>query len=107
MDYLALGCRIRAERTKKEITQAQLAEWVDVSTAFIGQIERGERKFSIATLVDIASTLRVSVDYLLKDNVDSVSSVVEEFKVLAEKNPKDAPLAMDIVRSVLEHMKKK
>ena len=107
MDYSALGSRIRAERTKKEITQAQLAEWVDVSTAFIGQIERGERKFSIATLVDIASTLRVSVDYLLKDNIENVSSIVEEFVALVERNPKEAPLALDIVRSVLEHMKRK
>ncbi|MBQ4326972.1 MAG: helix-turn-helix transcriptional regulator, partial [Clostridia bacterium] len=50
MDYTALGKRIREERLKLNLTQEQLAEDVDLSTAYIGQIERGERRVSLENL---------------------------------------------------------
>lgn len=40
-----LGRRIREERLKLNLTQEKLAEDVNLSMAYIGQIERGERKF--------------------------------------------------------------
>ncbi len=66
-DYIALGARIRTSRTKAGMTQEQLGEATGLSTAFIGHIERGTRKLSVESLVQIASCLSVSVDYLLLD----------------------------------------
>ena len=43
MNYMRLGQRIREERLKMNLTQAQLAEAIDISDTYIGQIERGER----------------------------------------------------------------
>lgn len=102
MDYSILGNRIRDKRIKAHMTQAQLAEKVNVTTAYIGQIERGERKFSIETLVNIASTLKVSTDNLLRENFDeNISSLTEELLTLTrERNPKDIKLAIDIINSV-------
>lgn len=45
MDYKALGRRIREERLKRNLTQEQLAEAIEISNSYMGQIERGERKF--------------------------------------------------------------
>ena len=42
-DYAALGERIRRARKQKHLTQEQLAEACDLSTAHIGHIERGTR----------------------------------------------------------------
>ncbi len=83
MDYAALGKRIRDERLMQRLTLEKLAERTDKSINFIGQIERGEGKPSLETLVDIANALGVTVDSLLADNVKtSDNSIDKEISVL-------------------------
>lgn len=69
MDYALLGKRIRDERLLLRWTLEKLAEKTDKSINFIGQIERGEGKPSLETLVDIANALGTTVDSLLQDNL--------------------------------------
>jgi len=69
MDYVLLGKQIRKQRQSLGWTQEELAEAIGVSTSFIGHIERGTRKASIDTLVEIANVMQVSVDYLLGSNL--------------------------------------
>lgn len=71
MDFFALGRRIRTERQKRHYSQASLAEKLDVSTNFVGQIERADRKPSLDTLVNICNVFDTSLDYLLSDSLDS------------------------------------
>lgn len=66
-DYAALGKRIRKTRKEKHLTQEQLAELCNLSTAHIGHIERGTRALSIESLITVANVLNVSTDYLLLD----------------------------------------
>ncbi len=70
MDYIDLGRRVRKQRSQLGWTQAQLAEKVNVSTSFIGHVERGTRKASLETLVSLANTLNVSLDYLLSGSLE-------------------------------------
>ena len=60
-----VGERIRLHRIKKGMTQAELAEAVDKTTSFIGHLERGTRTARFDTIILIADTLELSVDYLL------------------------------------------
>lgn len=69
MDYNMLGKRIREERLRLNLTQEQLSEDIDISTAYLGQIERGERSLTLDKLVRLANRLGVTVDYLLSDSV--------------------------------------
>ncbi len=71
MNYKFLGKRIREERNRLNLTQEQLAEDINISTAYIGQIERGERSLTLDKLIKIANRLGVTVDYLLYDYIDS------------------------------------
>lgn len=66
-DYVSLGSRIRNVRKQRHMTQEQLGEACDLSTAHIGHIERGTRSLSIESLVMISRVLGVSTDYLLMD----------------------------------------
>lgn len=68
MDYVALGIRIKNKRLENNMTQEQLAEAVDISAVYVGQIERGDRHMTIDTLVKIANVLQVSIEELLKDS---------------------------------------
>lgn len=69
MDYNMLGKRIREERLRLNLTQERLSEDIEISTAYLGQIERGERSLTLDKLVKLANRLGVTVDYLLSDSV--------------------------------------
>lgn len=70
MNDETLGDRIRIIRQTKRLTQEQLGERVDVTSAYIGQIERGERTPSIRCLKIIAKELDVSIEALLTSNAE-------------------------------------
>lgn len=69
MDFYLLGQKIRDLRTLHHFSQADLAELIDVSTNYIGQIERGDRKPSLETLVSLCNVLDTSMDYILSDSL--------------------------------------
>ncbi len=62
-----LGYRIRLARKAQSITQERLAELANLSTTYIGRLERGEKTPSIETLVTLAEALKVSPLDLLID----------------------------------------
>ena len=83
MDFILLGKRIRDERLLLRLTIEQLAERTDKSSNFVGQIERGDRKPSIETLVKIANALGTTADNLLKDNISAnEDGVIREINTL-------------------------
>ncbi len=65
MNQIELGVRIKQCRKMHRLTQEQLAELTDVSPHYVYEIEKGLKTMSLPTLVDIASVLNVSIDYLL------------------------------------------
>ena len=71
MDFYQLGKKIRSLRLTNQLSQAELAESIDVSTNYIGQIERGDRKPSLETLVSLCEVLHTSLDYILSDSRSS------------------------------------
>lgn len=75
MDRKTLGKRIRQERIRSGLTQEQTAEFINVSTAYIGLIERGERSVTLEKLILLARCFHVTVDYLLQDFISPTSSV--------------------------------
>ena len=74
-DYVAIGRRVRNVRKRKGITQSDLAEMVDKSTAHISYIETGAKTMSLETFVAIANALNVSADELLSDVLENTIKV--------------------------------
>ena len=74
-----IGIRIREERLRLNMTQERLAEEVDCSTAYIGNIERGERSLTLNNLIIFSKRLGVTVDYLLSDCI--VPKEDDEYKL--------------------------
>lgn len=105
MDYKRLGQRIREERQHLNLTQAELAEAVDISDTYMGAIERGERGLTLDTLVNLANRLGVTVDYLLSDSVeDSDSNILEQFKQLMDHQPLSRKqFAIQVLRTIFAH----
>jgi transcriptional regulator with XRE-family HTH domain len=77
MDRIALGRRIREARNKLRFTQEVLAEKADIAVTYLGEIERGEKTPSLDVLINIAESLQVSCDYLLRDSVEAGTVYVD------------------------------
>lgn len=58
---------LKAERYRKGITQAERAEYVDVSESTISLLERGLQTPSIFWVYDISKVLSVDINDLLKN----------------------------------------
>ncbi len=71
MYKLTIGDRIKEARKKQGLTQEQLAERLDVSVEFVGQIERGLKLPSMNVFIKLIEALNVSADYLLRDSVST------------------------------------
>ncbi len=105
VDYKRLGERIREERLHLRLTQAQLAEAIDISDTYMGAIERGERGLSLDTLVMLASRLGVTVDYLLSDTVSGTDdNVMDQFRQLMDGQPLERKqMAVNVLRSIFAY----
>lgn len=60
-----IGQNVAKYRLQAGLTQAQLAEAIDVSSVFISRVERGQKMMKVSTLHAMARALRVSCDALL------------------------------------------
>ena len=57
--------RIRDLREDNDITQAQMAKYLNVNQRTYSRYERGEHEMTLETICKIADYYNVSVDYLL------------------------------------------
>lgn len=106
MDRITLGKRIREERQKLNLTQEMLAEDIDLTTAYIGQIERGERNLTLENLVKVANRLGVTIDYLLSDSLSSSNDtyIVQLAQLLNERTLQEKEMAVDVLRTLFRHL---
>jgi len=82
------------------LTQKEVAERAGISLPFYGHIERGTRKASLETTVDIANALGVSTDMLLQDSLDVMTRPLASDASLSEHS---RALLTDIVGVLREH----
>lgn len=82
LNYKRMGKIIKNIRTERGLSQADLAEYTDLSVPYISHIETGRRKASLETVVNIANTLNVTVDRLLSGNQNNISGYYPELHEL-------------------------
>jgi transcriptional regulator with XRE-family HTH domain len=106
MDYKSLGKRIREERLKLKLTQEQLAESIDISNSYIGQIERGERSLTLETLIRLANRLGVTIDYLLQESISlEDDNFMNQLKQLMDgRDIKQKRMALDVIKIMFSHI---
>ena len=61
-----LGANLKKIRTKKNISQGDIARKLEVDRGFISNIENGKTNPTLATISKLAQALDVSSDKLLK-----------------------------------------
>ena len=62
---ISIGGRIRKIREERGYTREQLAEYADISSDFLWQVEAGRKSMKVQNIAKIAAALDVPTDYLI------------------------------------------
>ena len=101
---IEIGNRIRIVREKNHLTQAKLAEILDLTTQFISDLERGVVGASFPTVIDLCNKLHVSSDYVLMGVDDSgISDIILELQDLDSQQLNMVRRAIHVYKEALEY----
>ncbi len=104
MDNAKTGNFIKELRIKNNLTQKELAEKINVSTAAVSKWENGKGFPDISLLEPLSASLGVTVGEIIKGEKDTVTetenSVVKEMIILSEKERKSNRFVSSFVISI-------
>lgn len=97
-----IGRRIRNFRLSNNLTQAQLAESLDISTNFVSEVETGKKNISLEILFRLCQYYNLSADYILfgKDYSSSSQRTLSEF--LFSLSADDIPTIMEYLEASMK-----
>lgn len=101
IDYKLIGRRIKEARIRKELTQEQLSEKMDVSVVFISKVERGHA-LSLKKLVQISRALDVKLEYLITGTIPQDKNYLDKelYDILITCTPTKQRLIYNIAQIV-------
>lgn len=102
-----IGKNIRKFREIKKLRQEDLAEKTDLTTNYIGMIERGEKITSLETFINILNSLGVSADMVLSDVLDNGYTVKDSLlnEKLEKLVPEDRNRIYEVIDTMMKHSK--
>lgn len=102
-----IGKNIRKFREIKKLRQEDLAEKTDLTTNYIGMIERGEKIPSLETFINILNSLGVSADMVLSDVLDNGYTVKDSLlnEKLEKLVPEDRNRIYEVIDTMMKHLK--
>lgn len=102
-----IGKNIRKFREIKKLRQEDLAEKTDLTTNYIGMIERGEKIPSLETFINILNSLGVSADMVLSDVLDNGYKVKDSLlnEKLEKLVPEDRNRIYEVIDKMMKHSK--
>lgn len=104
VDYEKVGGKIRIERERFGMNREEFTELLDISPYFLGQIERGERKMSVNTLVNLCECLHISVDSLFCEQVNENTNTDDLHSLINKCSEKEVSVIQAIIKLILPHL---
>ena len=77
-----IGKRIRQIRESQGKTREQIAEVAEISQQFLFYIETGQKSMTAKTIVNLANSLNVTTDYLLRGCITPMAKIVTNLEGL-------------------------
>ena len=109
MRFDTIGKNIKKFRLEKKLRQEDLAEKTELSSNYIGMVERGEKIPSLETFVKILNALEISADMVLNDVVDTAYIVKHSLidDKLSNLSSEDKDRIYDVIDALIKHSKHK
>ena len=102
-----IGKNIRKFREIKKLRQEDLAEKTDLTTNYIGMIERGKKIPSLETFINILNSLGVSAEMVLTDVLENGYTVKDSLlnEKLEKLVPEDRNRIYEVIDTMMKHSK--
>ena len=98
-ERVAMGHRLRQQRTLLGLTREEFAELADISAGYYGQIEVGTSQMSIDTLIKLSKTSQLSMEYILLG--EEIQPDADLTAIEARCTPREVRLAEKVLRLFL------
>ncbi|WP_265822641.1 helix-turn-helix domain-containing protein [Geovibrio ferrireducens] len=98
---IALGNRIKELRKKKGFSQERLSEKADISSKYLGEIERGKVNISTLVLYNLATALEVSVSDLVQSEQEKINFEKEVETFIKKATPEQIQKMYVFIKSIL------
>lgn len=99
LDFAHIGKKLKKIRISKNLTQEYIANIADVNVSHISNIENSRVKISLPTLVRVCNALDTTVDYILANEYNNPSSVIEQ-EILREVHSCTAETQKQILKII-------
>ncbi len=104
-DNKAIGKTIKHYRQQKRITQEEFAEAIGLSPGHVSRLERGIKRPSLETLMEISRTLDVALDTLLSNPIRKEMECDKETSdLLFECNAYERKILVETIKAMKEAM---
>ena len=77
-EQLSVGGRIRRERILRKMTQEEMASYLNISSSYLGAIERGSRPLSKRMMEIFHERLNISYDFLIEGQL-MTSAMIQQY----------------------------
>lgn len=107
LDYTVIGERIKLARTKKKLTQENLAEKLEVSVPYLSRVECGDSHINLKRLNQICEILNITEGEILNGaSTTSGNYLSNNFAdLLSNCSPEKAKLIYNIAKMIVEEEK--
>lgn len=105
MEKNGLGKRLNAVRKDKGLTSDKLSEMCNINATYLRQIEGGTKMPSLPVFISICNALKVSPDYLLRDELEEneITMIREIEELWEEVPPSRQMLVLEMIKAALTH----
>ncbi len=100
--YVQLGLLIRKARVDAHLTQQELADALFISRTSLTNIEKGNQRILVHTLMDIAHSVGIKPNKLLTDEI-----AITRSRAFAKMSGGRAKKETDFMNSILNRAKKR
>lgn len=104
-NYKIIGNRIQKRRKAKNITQEQMAEYLNVTPGYISQLERGTTKINLDILSAISEYLECDMaEFIYKNDHYSMSFYEDEILSHYEQlSPSERQMLGSLLKTYIEN----
>jgi len=107
INFNIVGKRIKKSRIHNQMSQADLAERIDMSASYISRIETAKKQASLETLVCIANVLGVTVDHFLTGNQknDSAEYQTDLMQLVEDCSSSEKQIIFDVASAMKKSLR--
>lgn len=104
-DYAIIGKRLKKTGEEKGYTQEKLAEFLNVSNAYVSKIERGKTTVNLNTLSNICDFLDISPAFVLTGSISTSRDYLrsEITEMIVGCSPGKVKLIAKIIKPIIDY----